>query len=44
MPIVTMTYGAEDNIDRKVTVALADGRNGEYTIVEDGELPVGFEP
>ena len=44
VPTMAMTHSGEDDIDGKITIALADGHNGEYAIVEDGELPVDFEP
>jgi hypothetical protein len=43
VPTVAMTQGGEDDIDGKVTIAPADGPNGEYAAVEDGELRVDFD-
>ncbi|PSQ39855.1 hypothetical protein BRD07_08315 [Halobacteriales archaeon QS_9_68_42] len=43
VPTVAMTQGGEDDVDGKVTIAPADGHNGEYATVEDGELRVDFD-
>ena len=43
VPTVAMTHGGEDDVDGKVTIAPADGPNGEYATVEDGELRVDFD-
>jgi len=44
VPTVAMIHGGEDGVDGKVTVAPADGPDGEYATVENGELRVDFEP
>ena len=43
VPTVAMTHGGEDDVDGKVTIAPADGPNGEYATVEDGKLRVDFD-
>ena len=43
VPTMAMTHGGEDDIDGKITIALADGHNGEYATVENGELRVDFD-
>ena len=43
VPTVAMTQGGEDDVDGKVTIAPADGPNGEYATVENGELRVDFD-
>ena len=43
VPMIAMTHGGEDDVDGKVTIAPADGPNGEYATVEDGELRVDFD-
>ena len=44
VPIVAMIHDSEEDIDGTVTIAPADGPDGEYATVEDGELWVDFEP
>ena len=44
VPTVAMIHGGKDDVDGKVTIAPADGPNGEYATVENGELRVDFEP
>ena len=43
VPTVAMTHGGEDDVDGKVTIAPADGPNGEYAAVENGKLRVDFD-
>jgi len=38
-----MTYGGENDLDRKVIIAPADSPNSEYAIIKDGELRVDFD-
>jgi len=38
-----MTYGGENDLDRKVIIAPADGPSSEYAIIKDGELRVDFD-
>ena len=43
VPTVAMTQGGEDDVGGKVTIAPADGPNGEYATVENGKLRVDFD-
>jgi hypothetical protein len=43
VPTVAMSHGGEDDVDGTVTLAPADGPNGQYATVDEGELRVDFD-